>query len=517
MKKRILLVFLSLIILSSFANAGFLAWFTGKPIAVQESKSIFQKLQFPSFIFLRCTDTDNGKDYEVKGTISGLDSNNKRMSAIDYCYDENTLLEYYCDEDGKHVKGEYKDCPCSDGICIESTTPTTTICGNRNCESGETYDNCPFDCEAPCKSEFCNSNVSVYCGCSEYEELKSRACIQRAGPCEDCGEEVNVFDDYLDMQTIVYDCLSDYFGYSPLRVSYLVYNDPPEAMPPCEQENGCYGHEGGVGDIKYVLHHHLNGFHPFGYNHPTEPEHLMADKHETTHYFLYQMLHYIPSWFHEAIAMQTNERLYCHEQENPDGDAYLIERGENARITMSDGTLFNEEFYRRLRDGETSLAAWEKGESHLIGPLFIMGLKVDYDCEKDCVRDIVVKLREYEEEQCTISQEACGAGLYTLAVGTGIKDPIIKQKAEEVINEDITPLFNLLRLGVEPVCGDGEIQVGEQCEIDSDCRPGPISLKCERCYCVFSEESSEESETPSIQMEAKPQISFLKRILKILK
>ncbi len=65
-----------------------------------------------------CDDTDNGKNYDVKGEVT--DAMKNRMA--DKCADENTLLERYC-SNGEYgeVMTEEHTCPgkCSDGICVE--------------------------------------------------------------------------------------------------------------------------------------------------------------------------------------------------------------------------------------------------------------------------------------------------------------------------------------------------------------------------------------------------------------
>ncbi|MBU2638038.1 MAG: hypothetical protein KJ955_03630 [Nanoarchaeota archaeon] len=338
---------------------------------------------------------------------------------------------------------------------------------------------------------------------------------QARGPCEGCGGLSDLFDDLLEMQTEVVQCLSDYFDYNPKRVPYLIYPNVTDELI-CSNLEGCRGYEGGthyhgIG----VLFKGLSGDFDYGMKYPSRPEQLYADKHETTHYFVYSMLHTVPSWFNEAVAIQTNERLACHPQELPWGDTYLVEReGDAGGINMDDGTYLNYNFYRRLRDGETSLSDDEFNKPHIIGTLFIMGLKEDYDCDKFCVRDIVTALREYEHENCLFGQASCSLNRFIvfapdesepcpacegeIPIVTGaflnirklsdmkpkivepkrpkieeieippirfpieekdsweiwaagnpnINNEVVKQKTEEVIGEDVTQLWELLRLDV---------------------------------------------------------------------
>ena len=75
-----------------------------------------------------CTETDNGRDYYMKGsTIGYLD--NKLIALSDYCISRYRLMEYYCV--GNQVKnilnlntlygdfefGVYCDNGCRDGAC----------------------------------------------------------------------------------------------------------------------------------------------------------------------------------------------------------------------------------------------------------------------------------------------------------------------------------------------------------------------------------------------------------------
>lgn len=61
--------------------------------------------------FCACEDSDGGKNQFVKGVVTG--------SLQDYCRDEWTVLEYYCNEEGE-VANETKICKydCEDGRCL---------------------------------------------------------------------------------------------------------------------------------------------------------------------------------------------------------------------------------------------------------------------------------------------------------------------------------------------------------------------------------------------------------------
>lgn len=74
-----------------------------------------------------CSDTDNGKNYYVKGDVRGdfYFLSKEFYSEADYCLDEERLVEYYCVQDGNEVNSyrsslEYK-CKkwCVEGKCTE--------------------------------------------------------------------------------------------------------------------------------------------------------------------------------------------------------------------------------------------------------------------------------------------------------------------------------------------------------------------------------------------------------------
>lgn len=73
-----------------------------------------------------CSDTDNGKDYGVKGKVFGAYYLFTKQDFLeeDYCKDEGTLVEYYCVAEGNGLhsyKQEIKyKCKsgCEDGICL---------------------------------------------------------------------------------------------------------------------------------------------------------------------------------------------------------------------------------------------------------------------------------------------------------------------------------------------------------------------------------------------------------------
>ncbi|MBI5077047.1 hypothetical protein HZB94_01560 [Candidatus Falkowbacteria bacterium] len=359
-----------------------------------------------------------------------------------------------------------KDEKCGAGKCQKLILSNQNFCGNYSCEAGESYNGlaeetfqqCSLDCPAPASGGYSNEYVKVECGCAEYNVLSKRhGCVKDAKKCDDCGPQEALFSEVQKIQTDVVKCLSDYFQFKPNRLVYKVFYNPD--LEKCSQKNGCTGIEGGVGGPDYVMFHNLNGFRAYGQVVPTKVEYLTSDVHETTHYFIYQMLHAPPSWFQEALAIQTNERLNCSNKQTSDGDAYLQEKGNTSGgINMSAGVNLNSDFYKKFKAGKVSLNSAEKKDHYIVASLFLMGLKQDYNCSADCVKDAVIKLREFEQNACMSGSGAncsiVNAGKNWLLMGlngsTGEDitkaNALIKQKFEEVIGKDISALFDLVGL-----------------------------------------------------------------------
>lgn len=360
---------------------------------------------------------------------------------------------------------------CVSGKCVAQTIVNKSFCGNFICEAGESFNGkavdvgkaktaemCYLDCPAPAADKYSNAYAKMECACGEFDILKTRhACVaSEKTNCTDCGVQEKLFDTALSIQTEVIKCLSKYFEYTPPRLSYKVHNHL-EGLEKCNLPEGCTGIEGGVGGADYVLFNNLNGFREYGQITATKPSHLTADVHETTHYFLYQMLHSIPSWFHEAVAIQTNERLNCTATQIDTGDAYLVEKGNlGGGIMMGNKRYLDYSFYRDLRDGKVSLTTVQATEPHILGSLYIMGLKEDYKCGLGCVKDIVIKLREKELDNCTGSDSSkCGVkplsgadwmSFWMGGVSESGANALIKDATNNVLGKDTSKLFNLLEI-----------------------------------------------------------------------
>ncbi|MBN1584822.1 fibronectin type III domain-containing protein [Candidatus Uhrbacteria bacterium] len=93
----------------------------------------------------QCTDTDGGRVYSVRGTVTDSLGNSEE----DSCLDSRTVKENYCD--GGQAQRENVACGdgfrCSAGQCVpESFVPTSNVCGDGLCADNENAINCPSDC-----------------------------------------------------------------------------------------------------------------------------------------------------------------------------------------------------------------------------------------------------------------------------------------------------------------------------------------------------------------------------------
>ena len=75
-------------------------------------------LMFTTSVFAECVDSDDGKDFDVKGTTIYTKNGNEISNVEDACLDENRLEEFFCDPDGKTTSERY-DCVegCEEGAC----------------------------------------------------------------------------------------------------------------------------------------------------------------------------------------------------------------------------------------------------------------------------------------------------------------------------------------------------------------------------------------------------------------
>lgn len=338
------------------------------------------------------------------------------------------------------------------------------LCGNNKCEAGENQGVCPFDCAIPCESKFCNEKVVVFCGCDGRDHLLNACTFNEPCSEEKCTAQVGLFDEVLEAQTKVYDCLAEYFDYKPLRVPFIIYAEKDSV---CNVPGGCPRPKTNSSAYpNYIINPALQGYVAHGEIYPTEASQLIIDEHEMTHYFLFQMLHSIPLWFHEGVAIQTDARVDCDVKAHPVKQGIGYEKTvENGKFDIDTprGTgfwsgedksiLFDEGFYEDLKAGKITISpettpimynSFGAKENHHFGSLFMMGLKLDYNCTADCVSKIVKKLRKFEAARCP--GQDCGIA-FVLGTREGeeaITNAIIKAITNEVVGQDTTPLFKLL-------------------------------------------------------------------------
>ncbi len=130
---------------------------------------------------MECYDSDGGKNYYKTGSQSICDSYGGCNYPVpcDYCLDDKTLNECYCE--GPEIRSEKYVCPegCEDGACISKECPT--IMGwrieNNYCvsDSGCDYDDSKYNyynAEEECRKQLKETPVSSVC--EEIDEVNER-------------------------------------------------------------------------------------------------------------------------------------------------------------------------------------------------------------------------------------------------------------------------------------------------------------------------------------------------------
>jgi len=116
-----------------------------------------QKTFDPCNPTIECTDTDNGKNYYVKGEIQGELVSGLGSSSVDLCFEDGIKLrELFCNSDGKGEPIIY-ECPngCSNGACVKGREPYCSVIGTESegwyqNDKLVKWDNCE-GCIAVCK------------------------------------------------------------------------------------------------------------------------------------------------------------------------------------------------------------------------------------------------------------------------------------------------------------------------------------------------------------------------------
>ena len=122
---------------------------------------ILYEKNFSSIPIQSCIDSDNGKNYYIKGSVSGLSDGGLSYSYDDSC-SQNIITEWYCDGTKPRADTTYV-CPngCSNGACLNNTC--TPQCAGKECGD----DGCGGTCgtcvpEKKCQNGKCVSERN-YC------------------------------------------------------------------------------------------------------------------------------------------------------------------------------------------------------------------------------------------------------------------------------------------------------------------------------------------------------------------
>lgn len=300
------------------------------------------------------------------------------------------------------------------------------VCGDGICEKKE--ERYCLDCDLTCKSEeLCNSKINILCdNCTETQK--------------------KLLPTFFEHQTIVYDCLADYYGYNPPRLIY--YNIAPIniVQEPCTKKEGCYLSGMGFAAIE-IRQLSIPGLREYGESEVTKQENVGFELHELAHVFGDYELGMITPWFSEGISIYTESRLLCH---------------PNQVLSDKIDVLFS--LYRELKKGSLTLDEiapydeyWDINHSApRIGMMYFGALEKDYDCDKECIARILYSLHEYKENcvgEC-FEDNTIKSNSYAMNLSINNKDlrvqfinnKIIKQKSEEVTGKDLTSLFEMLEI-----------------------------------------------------------------------
>jgi len=304
-----------------------------------------------------------------------------------------------------------------------------SICGNNVCEPDEEVSYC-LDCNLSCESELCNSKINIICeGCSETQK--------------------ELLPTLFEHQTIVYDCLSEYFGYYPPRMVYHKITNNVNSNP-CDKTDGCYI-TGGIAERLVIRQGFIPGLREYNESDVKKEENVGFEVHELAHVFTYYAFgDCVPAWFSEGISIYTDSRLQCH------SNRILSSQMDDNNFPLQ---------YRRLNNGEVNLdeiAPYDeyykvKHNAHVIGAMYFSALEQDYNCREACIADILYSLYQYRQN-CTGTcfENAKNSYPYPINNSISINDlripvitnKIIKQKSEDVIGYNLTFLFDLLKIDI---------------------------------------------------------------------
>jgi len=163
-----------------------------------------------------CTDSDGGKNYETKGTTSGLDwGTTNNVVKTDYCITEGEkagrLAEYFCQisngvyQVASESFGPENGCyNCKDGVCLtckSSKCDDGTINECKIVNNGCICSTCPQIIVKPvCGNGICESGEGDVCACPETKiscvegkECKVPACVCSVSCPQDCKKTEGIY------------------------------------------------------------------------------------------------------------------------------------------------------------------------------------------------------------------------------------------------------------------------------------------------------------------------------------
>jgi len=198
---------------------------------------------------LNCTDSDGGKNYYIKGTATGGDSNGY-SSLTDSCaggpgVDIRTLAEAYCS--GNTILKENYICPngCKDGACIAGP-----LCGNNIKESGEVCDGSDLGGQSCVGQGFNSGTLSCNINCSGFDTIgcvvnptcsKCSDCDTLFTSCsyQECKQDCGIGCYYRGVIPLLEDCVDLSYACSNLIKGCSDYSKEECGNNPCKLISNC--------------------------------------------------------------------------------------------------------------------------------------------------------------------------------------------------------------------------------------------------------------------------------------
>ncbi|MCH8004242.1 MAG: hypothetical protein IH934_06470 [Nanoarchaeota archaeon] len=89
-----------------------------EPEIIEEDVELIEEEREDIVTVRLCHDTDNGIVRWVNGSIFGYYNNSKRFEFYDYCFDNNFLIEYYCEDENPMNRSFLCTNECQDNHCL---------------------------------------------------------------------------------------------------------------------------------------------------------------------------------------------------------------------------------------------------------------------------------------------------------------------------------------------------------------------------------------------------------------